>query len=141
MATARRAAAALLAAGSVLPFAAHEEDAVDRLDEIAPALACCWHPLHQGDEATVRLSFRRDSTVFAQPAVTFARSGAKPDAAPQHSPGGDPAVAATILEAVRACTPLRFTSSMGGAIAGRILFIRLIASRGRTAGSPFGDQA
>ncbi len=104
--------------------------AIERLDGIPPALARCWHPLHEGDEATVRLAFRRDGSVLGEPRITYHRSGGH----------GEAALSASLAEAVRACTPLRFTPSMGGAIAGRVLSIRLIA-RPREQRAGLGDHS
>ena len=128
-------AARLILAPAILmlaaPTAGAADAAVDRLDAIAPALARCWRPLHQGDEATVRLMFRRDGTVIGTPRVTYVqpggRAGEKPPGAGDAT-ADEAALAEMLLQAVRDCTPMRFTPSMGGAIAGRLLSIRLIAS-------------
>ena len=96
-------------------------EAIDRLDGIAPAIARCWQAPHEGDEVTVSVAFRRDGTVLGKPRITFIKASGGPD--------GQAAVANALLDAMRLCTPLRFTSSMGGSIAGRVLLIRLIAPR------------
>lgn len=95
--------------------------AVDRIAEIAPALRRCWSPPAfddggSGAMATVRFSIRRDGSLFGQPRVTW------------ESRGADPALrrrfTASIVEAVRDCTPMRLSPRFGAAIAGRPFTIR-----------------
>ena len=38
--------------------------------EVATAIAACWRPPHDGDEITLRMSFRRDGSVFGKPRIT-----------------------------------------------------------------------
>ena len=89
--------------------------------DVAPAIAACWHPPHEGDEVTIRMSFRRDGSIFGRPLITYlhAREGS----------GGEPALARSIYAAVAACTPLPFSAGLGAAIAGRVFLMRFIAPR------------
>lgn len=108
--------------GDISPETPREdEQAVDRLADIAPALRRCWTPPPlpgdlTGAMASVRFSLRRDGSLFGQPRVTWeTRRG---DAAFQKR-FGDSAVAA-----VRSCTPMRLSKGLGAGIAGRPFTIR-----------------
>ena len=89
--------------------------------DVARAIAACWHPPHEGDEITLRMSFRRDGSVFGKPRITYMKATDGPD--------GQAALATSIYEAIAACSPLRFTPSLGAAIAGRTFLIRFVAPR------------
>jgi hypothetical protein len=89
--------------------------------EIAKRIAECWHAPQteppQIIEVTVRLSFTQFGAIFGEPRVTYI-------SAPEIS-GLKEEVRKSALDAVKACTPLPFTPSLGAAIAGRIFSIRL----------------
>ncbi len=67
------------------------------------------------------MSFRRDGTVFGQPRITYMKASGGPD--------GEASLANSMRAAIAACAPLRFTPSLGAAIAGRTFLIRFIAPR------------
>ncbi len=94
---------------------------IDRPGGVAAALAACWHPPHEGDEITTRLSFRRDGSVFGKPRITYMKAAGGAD--------GEAALATSLIRAVASCAPLRFTPALGEAIAGRVLLIRFVAPR------------
>lgn len=108
--------------GSVSPVTrALEGDVVDRISEIGPALRRCWKPPPMsgptdGAMATVRFSLRRDGTIFGQPRVTWETRRSNPDL--------QAAFTASILAAVRNCTPMRLSPRFGASIAGRPFTIR-----------------
>lgn len=87
--------------------------------ELPEKLSACWRPPpvpeNQLWQVTVRLSFRADGGVIGTPATPYL-----------HAPTPDDKLAlrASLLEAIKACTPLRFTPSLGRAIAGRPFAIR-----------------
>ena len=89
--------------------------------EIPEKLAACWSPppvaANEIAQVTVRLSFTRDGAVIGAPATPFLRASTDDKRR---------ALRASLLAAIRACTPLRFTASLGRAIAGRIFAIRYI---------------
>lgn len=89
--------------------------------QIGGRIAQCWKaPQTQAAqviEVTVRLSFSGAGVPIGEPRVVYVR-------APEE-PGLREKIVASILAAVRACTPLPFTPSLGAAIAGRMLAIRL----------------
>ena len=93
---------------------------VNDLHGIAPAIAACWHPPHEGDAVTLRLSFRRDGSVIGRPRITYSQAS-----------GGDGGadLANSIFTALADCTPLPLTPQLGAAIAGRVFLIRFVAPR------------
>ncbi len=64
----------------------------------------------------MRLSFSSAGAVIGEPRVVYVRAPAEP--------GLREKIVASILAAVRDCTPLPFTPSLGAAIAGRMFAIR-----------------
>lgn len=95
---------------------------VDNLPrDVARSISACWRPPHEGDEVTLRMSFRRDGSVFGKPRITYMKAAGGAD--------GEAALANSIFAALAACSPLRFTPSLGAAIAGRIFLIRFVALR------------
>ncbi len=89
--------------------------------DVARSIAACWHPPREGDEITLRMSFRRDGSVFGKPRITYMK--------PVGGLDGEAALANSIYAAIAACSPLRFTPSLGAAIAGRTFLIRFVAPR------------
>jgi hypothetical protein len=89
-------------------------------------LRSCWSPppsdiARPGMQMSVRFSFKRSGEIIATPRVTYATAGAPAD------------TRATYLKAINAslsgCTPLKFTSGLGGALAGRPIAIRYVDNR------------
>lgn len=102
------------------------ERRLDTIRDMFAALRACWIPpaidaARQGTQMSVRLSFKRNGEPVGEPRVTFV------------SPGTPPEVRRTYLDAVMAalkrCTPLPFSSGLGGALAGRPIAIRFIDDR------------
>jgi hypothetical protein len=94
---------------------------VDKLSEIAPALRRCWSPPplegpNAGAMATVRFSLRRDGSLFGQPRVSWGTKRSDPELQARFSQ--------SVVDAVRACTPLRLSQRLGASIAGRPFSIR-----------------
>jgi hypothetical protein len=106
-----------------------KKDAPRRLNTIRDmfaALRACWVPpakddSRAGTQLSVRLSFKRNGEPLGPPRVTYV------------SPGTPADVRKTYLDAVTAslerCTPLPFSSRLGGALAGRPIAIRFIDDR------------
>ena len=68
------------------------------------------------------MSFRRDGSIFGKPRITYIKAAGGTD--------GEAALATSIYAAaIAACSPLRFTPSLGAAIAGRTFLIRFVANR------------
>ncbi len=102
------------------------DHALDTIGDLFAALRSCWTPppedaARQGMQMTVRFSFKRSGEMVAPPRLTFATSGASAD------------VRATYLNSINtslnACLPLKLTTGLGGALAGRPIAIRYVDNR------------
>ena len=92
-----------------------------RLAHVVPAVGFCWRAPEglRGFEAlaiTVRFALREDGSLLGEPRVSYAEAPAEPQARA--------VLARSALAAVRACTPVALSPSLGRAIAGRIFSIR-----------------
>jgi hypothetical protein len=101
---------------------------VSDLIEIQAALADCWQ-FPQIDEGRApvdvifSVSFKRSGELFGKPRVVkFSREVSQAERERFYQ---------AVVEAVDRCSPMPFTDTMGGAIAGRTLHIRFIDSRKR----------
>jgi hypothetical protein len=99
---------------------------LDSIGDLFAALRACWSPpspdvARQGMQMSVRFSFKRSGEMIAPPRLTFATQGASAD------------TRAAYLKAINAsldtCLPLKFTTGLGGALAGRPIAIRYIDNR------------
>ena len=99
---------------------------LNTIGDLFAALRSCWTPppadaAREGMQMTVRFSFKRDGAMIGAPRMTFATEGTPAD------------VRATYLKAINAsldaCEPLKFTSGLGGALAGRPIAIRYVDNR------------
>ena len=108
---------------------------LDSIGDLFAALRSCWSPpsasdARQGMQMSVRFSFKRSGEIIGSPRVTFAMAGAPAE------------VRAVYLKAINAslgaCAPLKFTSGLGGALAGRPIAIRYVDNRDldRQSGTP-----
>jgi hypothetical protein len=99
---------------------------LDSIGDLFAQLRTCWSPppaetAREGMQMSVRFSFKRSGEIIASPRMTFATAGASAD------------VRETYLKAINAslnaCMPLKFTDSLGGALAGRPIAIRYVDNR------------
>jgi hypothetical protein len=99
---------------------------LDTIGDLFAALRSCWSPppsdiARPGMQMSVRFSFKRSGEIIATPRVTYATAGASAD------------TRAAYLKAINAslagCTPLKLTSGLGGALAGRPIAIRYVDNR------------
>jgi hypothetical protein len=99
---------------------------LDTIGDLFAELRSCWSPppadsAAEGMQMTVRFSFKRDGGIIAAPRLTFATTGSSAD------------TRTTYLKAINAsldaCMPLKFTNSLGGALAGRPIAIRYVDNR------------
>ena len=108
---------------------------LDSIGDLFAALRSCWSPpeaasAREGMQMSVRFSFKRSGEIIASPRVTYATAGVPAN------------TRATYLKAINAslaaCVPLKFTSGLGGALAGRPIAIRYVDNRdlGGRAGTP-----
>jgi hypothetical protein len=89
-------------------------DPINTLQEIGPALSACWRPPTdtQNFEVTVSFSFKSNGEVLGKPRITYSHFNGDTDE--------QKLILTSILQALDKCTPLKFTSTLGGAVAGRI---------------------
>ena len=99
---------------------------LDTLRAVFDALRSCWvpppeHEARPGMEMSVRVAFKRSGQIIAPPRVTYV------------SPNAPHRVRESYFNAITAaldrCMPLRFTTRLGGALAGRPIAIRFIENR------------
>jgi hypothetical protein len=99
---------------------------LDSIGDLFAQLRTCWSPpppesAREGMQMSVRFSFKRSGEIIASPRMTFATAGAPAD------------IRDTYLKAINAslnaCVPLKFTDSLGGALAGRPIAIRYVDNR------------
>jgi hypothetical protein len=102
------------------------EHDLDSIGDLFAQLRSCWTPpqtetAKAGMQMTVRFSFKRSGDMMGPPRLTFATAGVPAD------------VRETYLKAINssldACVPLKFTDSLGGALAGRPIAIRYVDNR------------
>ena len=110
--------------GAVPPASAAPVDTLNGL--FAQFRACLRLPAAMPPaEVTLRFSLRRDGALVGRPHVSFARLPAQAE--------GKRAVLEAVAAAFDRCFPARITDSLGAAVAGRPLTLRLI-SRARETG-------
>jgi hypothetical protein len=98
------------------------------LSDMFDALRACWIPppddeARPGMQMTVRFSFRGNGEIISPPRVTYK----SPDAPPETTNTYHDAITA----ALDRCTPMPFTTGLGGAVAGRPIAIRFVDDRTR----------
>jgi hypothetical protein len=88
------------------------------LRELFPMLTQCWQAptASEGSQLTVGITLKRDGTMFGQPTITYSKLNGDADTQKRF--------VAAALAALAACTPVSITDALGGAIAGRRIFIR-----------------
>ena len=98
---------------------------LDTIGDLFAELRSCWSPpadnAREGMQMAVRFSFNKVGGLVGPPRLTFATAGV-------------PAATRRIyLDAINAslnaCLPLKFTSGLGGALAGRPIAIRYVDNR------------
>ncbi len=92
---------------------------IGRYAEAGKALGACWHPPagRAWSSVTLRVSFKRDGTIYGMPRIPFTDA---------RSPDDKSQVAQSLMAALKQCTPLPLSASLGSAIAGEIFAIRFI---------------
>jgi len=99
---------------------------LDRIGDLFAALRSCWTPpqvdaAKEGMQMTVRFSFKRSGDLIGPPRLTFATSGVPAEVRDTYFKA--------INDSIGACVPLKFTGSLGGALAGRPIAIRYVDNR------------
>jgi hypothetical protein len=99
---------------------------LNTIGDLFSALRSCWTApdsggAREGMQMAVRFSFKKSGDLIGPPRITFATAGVPTD------------TRATYLKAINAsleaCLPLKFTSALGGAIAGRPIMVRYVDNR------------
>jgi hypothetical protein len=89
-------------------------------------LTRCWRapPRSEGSTITVGITLKRDGAMFGQPTITYSKLTGNTDVQKRF--------VAAALAALAACTPVAITDGLGGAIAGRRIFIRFQSGPAQT---------
>jgi hypothetical protein len=108
---------------------------LDTIGDLFAKLRSCWSPppadaSRAGMQMSVRFSFKRSGEIIAVPRMTYAMAGVSADVRDVYLKA--------INASLNACVPLKFTSSLGGALAGRPIAIRYVDNRelGKQSGGP-----
>ena len=106
-------AAALLLWSAGTPAEAQQ---VNNLREAFERFLSCWKPpaaslAHPGIDITVVVSFTRAGEILGRPKITYESEQADDNDRLQYR--------IAVMEALQRCTPMPFSESMGGAVAGR----------------------
>jgi hypothetical protein len=108
---------------------------LDTIGDLFAALRSCWSPplpddAREGMQMSVLFSFKRSGEIIAPPRVTYSTRDV-----PQQTRD---LYRKAITASLDACVPLKFTSGLGGALAGRPIMIRYVDNRelGKQSGTP-----
>ena len=108
---------------------------LDTIADLFAELRSCWSPppadsARADMQMSVRFSFKRSGEIIATPRLTYATAGVSADTRA--------AYLKAITTSLDACVPLKLTSGLGGAIAGRPIAIRYVDNRelGKQPGTP-----
>src|SRR5437762_11766703 len=111
--------AALLLLGPAGAQAEHP-DQVNSIREAFARLSSCWKPPPSSGvnpiDITVIVRFNRAGEIFGRPRITYEAEQANDNDRLQYR--------VAVMEALQRCTPMPFTESMGGAVAGRPFAVR-----------------
>jgi hypothetical protein len=118
------AAAVLLTAAALCP--AHAEDKqVNTIKDVLDRLGTCWKPPPPSQakamDITIIVSFNRSGAIMGRPKVTYESAEADDN--------DRLAYRVAVMEALQRCTPMPFTESMAGAVAGHPFAIKFHNSR------------
>jgi len=102
------------------------EKPLDSIRELYAALRACWTPplkdeARHGMEYTIRFAFKRDGEIAAPPRRTYSSRGAPEEVRNIYRDAVD--------TALKRCTPMHFSKSLGGAVAGRPIAMRFVDER------------
>ena len=94
---------------------AEQPDQVNTIREAVARLSSCWKPPPPSRanpiDITVIVSFNRAGEIFGRPRITYESEQADDNDRLQYR--------VAVMEALQRCTPMPFTESMAGAVAGR----------------------
>jgi hypothetical protein len=101
--------------------AAHaEEKQVNTIKDVFERLGTCWKPppasRAKAMDITIIVSFNRSGAIMGRPRITYESAEADDN--------DRLAYRVAVMEALQRCTPMPFTESMGGAVAGHPFAIK-----------------
>jgi hypothetical protein len=99
---------------------------LNTLNDLFAALRACWVPpplenAEPGMEMTMRFSFNRDGKLIGPPQLTYAK--------PEVGVKTREVYREALTQSLQNCTPLPFTSGLGGAVAGQPMFVTIVDDR------------
>jgi hypothetical protein len=99
---------------------------LDTIGDLFAELRSCWSPpapdvAREGMQMSVRFSFNKAGGLIGPPRLTFATAGVPADTRTIYLNA--------INASLNACLPLKFTSGLSGALAGRPIAIRYVDNR------------
>ena len=99
---------------------------VNTIGELFAALRACWEPpprddAHHAIQMSVRFAFKRTGEIIDHPRVTYTSGNADDDARKIYR--------RAVTAALDRCTPMPFSKSLSGAIAGRPIAVRYVDDR------------
>ena len=99
---------------------------VDNIKEAFARFRTCWKPppasqANPDVEITAIVTFTRDGNILGHPKITYESENATDNDRLLYR--------VAVMEALQRCTPMPFTESMGGAVAGRPFAIRFVPKR------------
>jgi hypothetical protein len=93
---------------------------VNTLKEVFERLFACWKPpavaVAEPMDITVVVSFNRSGAIMGRPRITFE--------SPKATDNDRLAYRVAVMEALQRCSPMPFTDTMAGAVAGRPLAVQ-----------------
>ena len=112
-------AAALLLTAAICSARA-EEKQVDNIKQVFERLGTCWKPpppsRAKAMDITIIVSFNRSGAIMGRPRITYESAEA--------TDNDRLAYRVAVMEALQRCTPMPFTESMAGAVAGHPFAVR-----------------
>jgi hypothetical protein len=112
-------AAALMLIAALCPVHA-EDKQVDTIKDVFERLGNCWEPpppsRAKAMDITIIVSFNRSGAIMGRPRITYE--------SPEADDNDRLAYRVAVMEALQRCTPMPFTESMAGAVAGHPFAVR-----------------
>jgi hypothetical protein len=97
-----------------------EDKQVDTIKDVFERLGTCWKPpppaRAKAMDITIIVSFNRSGAIMGRPRITYE--------SPEATDDDRLAYRVAVMEALQRCTPMPFTESMAGAVAGHPFAIR-----------------
>jgi len=102
-----------------------EDRQVNTIKEVMEHLGTCWKPppasRAKAMDITIIVSFNRSGAIMGRPRITYE--------SPEADDNDRLAYRVAVMEALQRCTPMPFTESMAGAVAGHPFAIKFHNSR------------